>query len=587
MLSDHQKTLLLVEDEVILAMSKQKDLKKYGYNILTVNTGDKAVAIIKENKNISLVLMDIDLGNGIDGTETAELILKDRDIPIVFLSSHTEKEVVEKTEKITSYGYVVKSSSVTVIDASIKMAFKLFNSHCKIEKGKNLLQKTIDGVGEPILMIDNNYKVLSSNTAVREQYSSNKEYCYQISHNRDIPCYDDPDHPCLLQEVIKTGKLSKTIHKHINKNGESRFVELTASPVFNDDNEVTSIIEISNDITEQMLTENALVTNKIMYKELFQNMNSCVAVYKAVDNGNDFIFVDFNNAAERIDKISKKNILGKKVTEAFPGVEKLEIFNVFKRVWKTGNPENCPIFQYKDNRIEGWRDNFVYKLPSGEIIAIYDDITERKKLEIMIKDQLSEKEIILKEVHHRIKNNFASIGSLLSLQADSLTNPEAISALKEAIGRINSMQILYEKLLITDNYTVTSLKQYLDNLIEDIINLFSESGNITIEKQIEDLQLDSNLLIPIGIIVNEILTNIIKYAFTGKDSGLIEIILKRNNKNIILTIQDNGNGLPKGFDINKQKGFGLMLIKMLTQQLEGSFSIIDNGGTKSTLKFTI
>ena len=107
MKADHKKTLLLVEDEVLIALAKQKELEKYGYNVLTVNTGEKAIAIAKENDDIDLILMDINLGRGIDGTETAELILKDFNVPIVFLSSHTEPEVVEKTEKITSYGYVV------------------------------------------------------------------------------------------------------------------------------------------------------------------------------------------------------------------------------------------------------------------------------------------------------------------------------------------------------------------------------------------------------------------------------------------------------------------------------------------------
>ena len=102
------------------------------------------------------------------------------------------------------------------------------------------------------------------------------------------------------------------------------------------------------------------------------------------------------------------------------------------------------------------------------------NITEQKKAQDEIKHQLAEKEIILKEVHHRIKNNIASIGSLLSLQAELTTTPEVQSALQDAIGRVDSMQVLYEKLLLTDDYQITSVKEYLDNLIDDIINLFSE-----------------------------------------------------------------------------------------------------------------
>ena len=215
------------------------------------------------------------------------------------------------------------------------------------------------------------------------------------------------------------------------------------------------------------------------------------------------------------------------------------------------------------------------------------DITERKKAEDEILNQLLEKEIILKEVHHRIKNNFASMKSLLSLQSNSTTNPEVQSALQDAIGRVDSMQVLYEKLLLTEDYQVTSVQEYLSNLIYDIINLFSEDIDISVEKQIDDFQLDPKRLVPIGIIVNELLTNIMKYAFPGRDSGLIEVTVKENQGSVTLTIQDNGNGLPKGFDIDTQKGFGLRLVKMLSQQLDGSFTLEDNNGTRSTLEFNI
>src|SRR6056297_4335055 len=125
----NKKTVLLVEDEVIIAMMEKMEMEKYGYIVHHVTNGENAVqTILKEDFKIDLILMDIDLGSGIDGTQAAAEILKHKDIPIVFLSSHTEPEVVEKTEKITSYGYVVKNSGIVILDTSIKMAFKLFEA---------------------------------------------------------------------------------------------------------------------------------------------------------------------------------------------------------------------------------------------------------------------------------------------------------------------------------------------------------------------------------------------------------------------------------------------------------------------------
>jgi CheY-like chemotaxis protein len=121
-LSAEPKNILLVEDEALIAMAEQVRLEQYGYRVTTVGTGEKAIETIKANAPVDLILMDVNLGMGIDGTDAARAILGVRDIPIVFLSSHTEPEIVEKTEKITSYGYVVKSSSTTVLDMQLRFS---------------------------------------------------------------------------------------------------------------------------------------------------------------------------------------------------------------------------------------------------------------------------------------------------------------------------------------------------------------------------------------------------------------------------------------------------------------------------------
>ncbi|HUX41624.1 MAG TPA: PAS domain S-box protein [Rectinemataceae bacterium] len=126
------KTLLLVEDEAIIGMAESKKLKAEGYEVILVTDGETAIETVGAKRDIDLVLMDINLGEGMDGTEAAQRILSRHDLPLLFLSSHTEKEIVQKTEQITNYGYVVKNSSITVLDASIKMAFKLFEAQRKL-----------------------------------------------------------------------------------------------------------------------------------------------------------------------------------------------------------------------------------------------------------------------------------------------------------------------------------------------------------------------------------------------------------------------------------------------------------------------
>jgi CheY-like chemotaxis protein len=137
-----KKTVLLVEDDVLIAMGGQITLEKAGYQVILAGSGEDAVKVVETTPGIDLILMDIDLGQGIDGTEAAAIILRDRDLPVVFLSSHAEPEIVEKTEKIISYGYVVKGSNDTVLLASIKIAQKLFAEKMERKRAEDGSQRT-------------------------------------------------------------------------------------------------------------------------------------------------------------------------------------------------------------------------------------------------------------------------------------------------------------------------------------------------------------------------------------------------------------------------------------------------------------
>ena len=128
-------------------------------------------------------------------------------------------------------------------------------------------------------------------------------------------------------------------------------------------------------------------------------MSSGVAIYEAIKNGEDYICKDFNKAGEQINQLNKEEVIGKKVSEIFPAVKDFGLFDVFKRVWKTGKSESLPVSLYEDDQITSWRDNYVFKLPSGEIVAVYDDVTERKLAEVYLKENVDKARLVFDSIN--------------------------------------------------------------------------------------------------------------------------------------------------------------------------------------------
>ncbi len=139
--------------------------------------------------------------------------------------------------------------------------------------------------------------------------------------------------------------------------------------------------ELAFDSIEQHYLQRNLEKTEYLYRAMFENMNDAVAIYKVIDNGDDFIFKDFNKAGEKIDNISKEDLLGKTLSATFPGIKKTGLLDIMRQVWLTGESQTLPATYYEDERIQGWRENQVYKLPNGELVCIYRDLSKEKRIE--------------------------------------------------------------------------------------------------------------------------------------------------------------------------------------------------------------
>lgn len=210
---------------------------------------------------------------------------------------------------------------------------------------------------------------------------------------------------------------------------------------------------------------------------------------------------------------------------------------------------------------------------------------KNKKKNVVIEKKNAENELLLKEIHHRVKNNLETVSSLLALQSATIKDPSVLDAMQESQNRVQSMGMIHQKLYQGKNLASIEMKDYFVNLSEGILDSFGVENRVQVECVMQELELDVDTAVPIGLIVNELLTNSLKYAFPDNRNGKIKISLKElNNDNLELTIVDDGIGKNTS-SVQENKGFGTQLIQLLTIQINGKLEEIINQGTMVSLVF--
>ncbi len=218
------------------------------------------------------------------------------------------------------------------------------------------------------------------------------------------------------------------------------------------------------------------------------------------------------------------------------------------------------------------------------IIGVSKDITQRKKAEEQIEESLEEKEVLLKEIHHRVKNNLQIIYSLLNLQTDYVEGEESLNVLKESQNRVKSMAMVHERLYQSPNLKYINFKEYVENLITDLFYSYGiERGNIKTQLNLEDIKIDIDTAIPCGLIINELVTNSLKYAFP-KGKGILIVEMVQVSDYIKLVVADNGIGLPVDIDLENTETLGLKMVNNLVHQLDGTLELKRTNGTEFTIK---
>ena len=221
------------------------------------------------------------------------------------------------------------------------------------------------------------------------------------------------------------------------------------------------------------------------------------------------------------------------------------------------------------------------------MLAMVSDISSRKKYEDDLKASLNEKSVLIMEIHHRVKNNLQIISGLIRLQSRYISNQQAVDALHQCETRVSTMALVHESLYQSGNLSNINAKRHITNLAKMLLMSNELDIQIKLDIDVDDIPIDMNSAVPASLIINELILNSIKYAFPGRENGVIGISLHREEGNMLsLIIRDDGIGIPKDLDINTISSLGLKLVvRLVREQLKGTIDIERDKGTRFMIRF--
>ena len=570
--------ILIVEDDGIIAMDLESRMKKLGYGVAAiVGYGEQAIEKVKENTP-DVVLMDIILKGEIDGIEAAEEIRTQYDIPVIFITGYADKDRIKRAKLTYPFGFIVKPFQDKDLEITIEMALYVAKVDAERKKAEErLLEESImrgvllDNLPCVALILKKETKeIVASNKAARQIGAVPGKTCYETCALRDDDCPF-----CLAPQLWATGDPQHLEVKYRGVYYEGIWVPLT------DELYVHYIF----DITDRKQAEEALRESEEKYRQVFATVSDAIMVFDAETKE----FIDANDAVSTIYGYSKEDFLELKHMDITVEPEKS---NESIKQTISGEISSIPIRYHK--RKDG--TTFPVEISSGAfkfrnrqlVYGVARDITDRKQAEEIIKASLKEKEVLLREIHHRAKNNMQTIISLLNLQANKIEDKKYADMFKEGEDRIRSMALIHEQLYQTEDFANIDFGEYIKILTNGLLTSSGVNTNkIRLNIEVKDVFFDIENAIPCGLIINELVSNSLKHAFPQGKEGEISINLRSTNEDEFeLSVSDNGIGISGDLDIEQTGTMGLQLVKVLAEnQLGGKIDLDRAGGTQFKIKF--
>ncbi len=397
------------------------------------------------------------------------------------------------------------------------------------------------------------------------------------------------DRPAVVAEVqraIQENKPFAVEYRLRHKDGTIRYLSEVGAPIAGNDGKPLYIDGVIFDNTERRREARLLTESDARLRTLVQTIPDLVWLKDA-----DGIYLSCNPMFERVYGAREADIIGKTDYD-FVNKELADSFREHDlKAMAAGKPtSNEEWLTFAENGYRGTFDTIKTPMYDAEgtligVLGIARDITGRKRAEEQIVKSLREKDVMLKEIHHRVKNNMQVIYSLLSLQAKSIDDPSVRTLFVESQNRVHTMALIHERLYRSEDLAHIDFKEYLQSLVVDIADTYKRH-DVVLSVDMEPMALDVNAGIPCGLIVNELVSNSLKHAFPEGRSGMVRLgIRKDNDGNNVLFVADNGIGFPETVDFRGTSTLGLQLVNVLAGQLRGTIELSHAEGTAFSITF--
>lgn len=543
------------------------------------NEYDQLLASIRKGKHPGFVEIKIlsQEGRGILDVEASGSVLDDGTVQILLHDISSRKQLAREQLR----AQIAEETNLQLQREIIERS----KAENELRQSKQYARSIIDSSLDMIVATDIDYKINEFNSAAEATFGYTKEE--MLGQPLSVLFSDDIEMEKVVHRITEKGSLANEI---INKKKDGTFFIsfLSASVLRNEKGEVVGAMGVSRDITASKKAEEELRLSEERHRAIYDQ--AYIGIARIAKMGR-FLLVNerlcsmLDYPAEELYKKTFYELgVQDEVEESLGDWDQL-------LSGKIKNFSREQTYVRKDGEL--LRANVTVSLVRDSnsnpnyFVAVFEDITERKEYEAQLEESIKEKEVLLKEVHHRVKNNMQVISSILNLQSSYINDETALAILRESQDRIKSMSFVHESLYQSKTLSEVNFSEYIQNISRNLFHSYSRpTGGIALNFDLEEVLLNLDTSIPCGLIINELVSNSLKYAFHGREKGVVSISFsKLTDGKLKLIVSDDGIGLPEGFDIENAESLGLQLVTTLVNQVSGKMEIERKGGTTFNIVF--